>query len=770
MKKKLALSAALAGVGAFIVALALGAGSSIAGPPTTYLDETFQDHANNWNVASGTWQIEDVGGGEMKYSNCVPAPPPPPGMPGGGGSSLQPTDIIPVPVPDCNAAARAWVGVASNSSSYTIDVDIGIAGQAAICSALFTNANNDDLWRVELSPVDGKLRIKAPAGSQNETVYNPTAAITSGAVYHLTITVTRTTVDVKYNKSGQPVETVPTQAVGISPDGKVGVSANGGDCDFDNYKVTGVEGIGDGIANLIPVFGYERTEACNEGPANPNKPGEEMTELQCDRPVFAPWNRDDNTWWAEMIRQMDYAGISIVAAHNRGCWTASASEMHGFGDMCPNQLTHLVSAIRNADSPLKIAMFDDLPTVGDEYFQDTGQAFDFGIADPIHDEYLWDRRWKLFYDTIPDDLRAKVSGRPLIFIWDPGDPAHVVTDTGRLTGALQYLRNQVQQKTGSNPFIVVSLGFWSADQPALAGTVTVNNQQVLAVDAVYSWWAGIVGVGTRDPAGPQNGYTGATIVPGFRGWPEQTGPGCGPANPPAGCREVSRERGHSLIRALQKHIATNFVLLEGWTNVIESAGWYPNYEGNDPTGSTLAGPENTLDYPNQTLNIVKRYAAPTSLPVVLEAETADEYYDTTPGNSHQWGSFFDNAFHPYRWDDPTNPGAYNSLDVALQDNTFYRFYVTDIAPTEWLRWRDIYLPGGFYSVTLTYASTSGANVCVRVNSADSGCVNLAPTGGPETWTTTIIDTLPLHKGLSNVRVDFVSGDVNLDKVIVQPAT
>ena len=52
----------------------------------------------------------------------------------------------------------------------------------------------------------------------------------------------------------------------IYPDGKVGVGTFAGDSDFDNFTVTGEEGIGAGISRLIPVFGYERTEACNESP------------------------------------------------------------------------------------------------------------------------------------------------------------------------------------------------------------------------------------------------------------------------------------------------------------------------------------------------------------------------------------------------------------------------------------------------------------------------------------------------------------------------
>lgn len=776
MKRKLALSAGLATVFAvgcvLALVLSLGAGPSFGGapsstgqpppppppPPATtpppppaiaYADETFQDHANNWNVAAGPWQVEDVGGGEKKYSNCAPAP--------GLCDTTNPT--------------RAWMGVASDAKAYTISVDVGMVGNAKECRVFFTNADTDDNWSVDLSQEFNRIRVRAPAVT-DWTPQGMHGPINGNAVYRLEIEVGQTQIKVRYQKIGppgpgvpEPLEEILVVPTGIAPDGKVGVGTLAGDCDFDNFKVSGVEGIGANQAKLIPVFGYERTEACDEGPENPHKTGERMTELQCDRPLFAPWDRDQQAWWNTMVEEMDQSGVSIVAAHNRGCTTTNPLDPeypHGWGDMCPHQLSKLSAAITARGSGMKIAMFDDLPTVGGEYRELTGQPFNLADPnDPSHtlwQDYLWLRRWERFYATVPANQRATVDGRPLIFIWDPGPD---ITNTqGNLSLLLDYLRHQVWTTTGANPFIVVSLGFWSADT-TLANQLTVGGQQVPAVDAVFSWWAGTPGVGTQVAAGPHNGHTGATIVPGFRGWPDQVatpGPGCGQDGPPMGCREVSRGRGNHLIQALEKHKTTNFVLLEGWTNVIESAGWYRSLEGNDPRGCTQAGPTNTFDFPNQVINIVARYANPARTAVTLEAETADRYDDTTPGN----------AGGAYRAQpaNSTCAGPYNDLDIGLVGGAYY---VGWVEPGEWLQWRDVYLPAGTYRLRIEYSSPNAdARVCAQVNGGERICTqNLASTGGWANWASAIVgQTFTLHKGLANWKLEFTQSALNVDKVIV----
>lgn len=679
---------------------------------TTFVNETFTDHANNWNASLGNWGINS----STHYTNCPP-----------GGSC------------DTTGVNRSWLGFASNASAYTIESDVWMMGSSQECKIIYTGANNNEDYRVDIMHETNQVRVTGayPSNVQTWTPSGVHAPITDGgAYYHLKVAVTQANVSVWYKQGSEPLDQVLSLSTSIYPDGKVAVGTYAADCEFTNFTVTGNEGIGSGTARLIPILGYERTEACNEGPDNPNKTGEVMTELQCDRPLFTPWNRDVQDWWTNQVEEMDHANIATVAAHNRGCWSSSTTEMHGSGDMCPNQLGKLVTAINLRGSPIKVAMFDDFPTVGDQYYSVTGLNFDMSNSS-LWQTYMWADRWNLFYTNIPRTLDGTYNGRPMVFMWDP--VTHFTNLQGNLSRALDYLRSQTQATYGFNPFIAVTQGFYNADT-TLPGHV----------DAVFSWYN--AGQSGTLPAASYNGVTAATVAPSIRAWPQNTGPGCG-----ASCLEIPRYHGNGLISYLYQQKSTNLVLLEGWTNVIESAGYYRSVEGNDPHGCTQAGDQNTIDYPNQSLNIVQRYANPGNSVVTLEAAAADDYYTGTSGN--QGGA--------YRVTSPANSGCastYNDLSVGQVSGT-NTYFVGWVNPgVEWFRFKDVYLPTGTYQLVVKYATpNTNATICVTANGAQKICSGyLVPTGSWTTFTTATIGSVPLHKGLSSFRVDIAGpGQLNV---------
>jgi Domain of unknown function (DUF5010)/Carbohydrate binding module (family 35) len=723
-KTRLVTAVGVLSLVALLVALSGAFPTTLSAAPTTLLDETF-DNGNNWNQAAGTWQVE-----AGRYTNCIAAPCP-------------------------NGLTRAWAGVASNARSYVIDADIYMIGSAEECKLIYTGANNNEDFRVDIRRgAPGQVRLTNPGGTDQVLATTVTG---NGTPYHLTVTVSRASVTVLYRKESEAAITIGPITTSIYPDGKIGVGTFNGDCDFDNVVVVGEAGLGNGgtsNAKLIPVFGYERTEACDEGPYNPLK-GEELTELECDRPLFTPWNRDEQAWWNTMVEEMDYAGISIVGAHNRGCHQPVVPEpidplLHGFGDMCPRQLTKLIDAIDSRSSPLKIAMFDDFAVLGEQFHELEGHNFDVNSVDGWN-THMWNERWKLFYDTIDAPHRATIDGRPLIFIWTPGP---YMDDTqGHLSEMLDWLRAKTQEVFGFNPFVVVTDGFYAADT-TLPGHV----------DAIYSWFQPVWALGPNDSNTltkvTHNGHTGATVVPAFRSFESNTGPGCA-----APCRELWRNHGNTAISGLDTQKNTEFVLLEGWTNVVESAGWYRNLEGNDPDNCTQAGEENTLDFPNQMLNIVRRYAIPVTGSVTLEAETADEYADTTNGNSGGAYRFTEDPAAP---EDPLcGTNIYNDLDVYGDGNAYH---VGSIAAGEWLKWRDLYLSASNYTITIRYATPNpnSATACFQVNSASLNCSNFLPaTGGWTTWANYAFTTgVSLKQGLSNWRFSFPNGGLNIDKITI----
>lgn len=736
--------------------VALGVESTQADPPNPFFVDTQENPesaTNNWRVSLGgsAWNRDEIlATGNFVWSNCDNR------FPAFG----QCADA---------GITRSWVAVASNSMAYTIDVDIWLNGAGQECKVIFTGANQNEDYRVDLRRAANDVRISAPAPS-NVTSWSPGAGaneITGGGTkYHLAVAVTRSSITVTYKKGENAAVSIAPHPTGIVPDGKVGVGTFSADCDFDNVTVSGTEGTGTGFANLIPVFGYERTEGCNEGPPNPIQ-HETLTEQQCDRPLFAPWNRDSQAWWNAMVEEMDYAGIKVVAAHNRGCYTAGEEEEHGFGDMCPRQLDKLVEAIYARGSDLKIAMFDDLPTAGDDYKRVYGQTFDLidpNPNDPSHalwQEYFWLKRWNPFFDTVPADLRATFLGRPLVFVWAA---VNFENRQGNLSKVFDYLRGQTQSAYGFNPFIVGYEYLRTAEDASLGNPGKM--------DAFYSWHNPALSppVGTLDasvwpqPPGPGS-YLGATAIPGFRDFKGLVEPHVGEVvgQPACGaiCREVPRQHGNTLIDALEKQKSTHFVLLEGWTNVIESAGYYRSLEGNDPHGCTQAAEQNKSDFPNQSLHIVRRYASADTSDVTLEAETADVSADAVVGNSG-------GAYRPSNYANSAC-GPYNDIDVFQAADG--RYYVGDNEFVESFGWRDLFLPTGTYHAYITYATPFGdTGVCVGANGRpDHACadteVPLPSTGGWDNYSTYDLGWMYLHRGLHDIDV-LIQGnnDLRIDKI------
>jgi hypothetical protein len=708
-----------------------------------YFEDSFTHHMNNWQhrswdranqreIAHGPWSLENG-----RLSNCTPG--------------LCETDN---PTPH-----RIWTSVATNAESYTLDADVYLIENVAECKLIFTNAHNDEAYRVDLMNADDRVRISAPAGSNSVVSFG--RPIHGNTGYHLRVSVTRSRITVSLGAAGSSTLTeLGSVTTRIFPDGKVGLGAYRGDCDFDNVTVSGTQGVGNGTANLIPVFGYERTEACNEGPYNTAQ-GERMYEDSCDRPLFAPWNRNVQEWWDAMVEEMQRASLTTIAAHNRGCYGADLS---GPGDMCPRHLSKLITALRNRRANMKLAMWDDFLTAGAHYYW-TNQQEPLSLKPEnvgAWETYLWNQRWKVWYENVPAEYRYTYNGRPVVFIWFP-DPAHETNqyfaDTqGNISQLIKWLRAKMRGVYLVDPFIAINADMYRADD-----TLRTSQNADERPDLVFDWFNARDTMEGLSPIYTYNGLKGATVVPGFRDKTrhEEAGqtisrglPGCG-----LGCRENPRWHGHKLIRELEHKKDAHFVLLEGWTNVIESAGFYRSLEGNDPRGCTLAGDTNTVDFPNQTLSILHRYMDPHRTILELEAETADQYRDDEPGN--RGGA--------YRVSDPAGAQCtLNDLDIGYDGRTYYVGWVSG---NELLYFRDVYLPEGTYTVTARYATPmSDATLCAQIGSGQELCSPpLTPTGAWDgTFATRELGQVTVNTGMVDVRIRFPQGWSNLDKLIFTP--
>src|SRR5262249_14967987 len=130
--------------------------------------------------------------------------------------------------------------------------------------------------------------------------------------------------------------------------------------------------------------------------------------------------------------------------------------------------------------------------------------------------------------------------------------------------------------------------------PKVDTTITTDDAQ-----GVNSWF-----IPRNDNWYTYTDWAGASwgaMAPGFRG--PQTLPGCG-----ATCWEILRRDGDALRERLSAVTKAQFSLLEGWTDIFESAGYYRSVAWSSP---------------NRSIGVVREYADPTPETIRFQTEAAD---------------------------------------------------------------------------------------------------------------------------------------------------
>jgi len=364
-----------------------------------------------------------------------------------------------------------------------------------------------------------------------------------------------------------------------------------------------------------PLCGYEVGEATA---TDPNK----------DTPVFGPYDSTTDAWWDNLVAELLQARITNVSVATRGTMTLSPGDMTGPGNMNPRRLQQFIDALNRAGvaSQFKISCFLDAPSTEEIYVNRYGLAA--GTLENMADnstgvtnhwqEVWWLRYIKPWFDTIPQSMWFLESGKPRLEFWGLGNKT--TNQQGNCSAMMSYISTQMQSTYGVTPAFV---GACSQDTTFATSPLVIGNNPWFAPPSSpfrYSTTSG-------------TGYTAGTVVPGFI---DPNFYVVGAANYQNYNRVIKRNKvdgtganGDTYKGALDAAITANchFNVIEGWTNVAESAGVYRDF----------ASHMGTWNYPNQYINMLRPYTDLRTVTLRLEAEGCDEYSDTTTGNSG--GSF-----------------------------------------------------------------------------------------------------------------------------------
>ena len=438
---------------------------------------------------------------------------------------------------------------------------------------------------------------------------------------------------------------------------------------------------------------------------------------RCELPLYARYDRDTDEYWDLLVQELLHSRVNVVMAHGRGCYDPT-SGLVGNGNMCPRLLTRLVAAIERAGARdvMRLGMFDDTGAYQGtrNTVENRPQTTRFDLSDHTSWRFFWDHNLKVWFDTVPRELWFRLDGKPVVAFWTLSS-YFFSGQSGHASLMLRELKRLFRDRYGEEPAFILD-STWVNEDPTItaADAVGVNDWfDPSQKNFTYHSW---------------NGARWGATVPGFRD--PDTVPGCG-----APCREYGRRDGASLREAFTAGANAKFILLEGWTDIAESAGYYRS---------------DAWRFPNQYIEIVRQAADPTTPTLRLEAEAADTFSDATPGNSG---------------------GAYRGGDLDIGRIGAGGWHVGWTDAGEWLRFKEVAHACGTYRYTARVATPlNGQRLKLRVGGLDFGEVEVPNTGSWDHYQPVHLGQHAVAAGRPDVTVELTTGGVNLDWVFVKKAS
>jgi len=425
---------------------------------------------------------------------------------------------------------------------------------------------------------------------------------------------------------------------------------------------------------------------------------------------------NDNDWWDNIAEEIAYSGVDFVAPTLRGYTPNNSRDA---GD--PRRLTSLVAAMdrRGLSNAFKIAIFDDNPASWTAARNlDNGDGYDytplFDCGNTANYKYIWDYDIKATFTAVPDAKRFKINGRPLIMFWSVANAFCTNQGNGNLKKIVQYVRAQCQASFGFNPYIVVDPTWLQFDQQC-------NDPAV--IDAVNPWF---------NMANPWristfNNVKVGTAVPGFRVVTATTN------------MFIDANHGQTFITGLGNtaNAGALITLVEGFTDWPENTSVW---RSRDTT---------YYDYPNQRINILRRYTNKAYGNLKVEAEGCDYYNDLSAGNSG-------------------NTYRDGNIDVVKTGDANGGWHVTNTQAGEWLEWRELPLLAAT-RFQVRYSSNQAGSLRFIVDGVNQPVINLPVTGNGSYATADAGVISFAGNSLHTVRLQIVSGNpaINYFNIVAQ---
>jgi hypothetical protein len=436
--------------------------------------------------------------------------------------------------------------------------------------------------------------------------------------------------------------------------------------------------------------------------------------------LYNPDPSNPNLTWDSWVEQLAQAGVDFV------CPNLTGSQPNANGT--PTKIAPMVSAVnaRGLAGQIKFAIFDDNASSWTAQWnmangRGYGYAQPFDMNDSNNWRYIYDWNYKLFYQNVPDANRFKINGRPIITIWS-GNTFFLANMQGNVSRALTYVRQKCQADFGFNPYIILSGDFFTND-------TTCNNAGI--ADAMQNWFTP-----------PNTSFTLATKNNVKIGVAVSQFHHSGEAN------YIEPNHGQRFDSGLAGTVGAGalLTLVEGFTDYEEDAAVF-RVRNKDANGNALSYTQTGYDYPNQRLNVLRKYSR-SPFPAILrfEAEGCDNFGGAAGGNGKV--NYYRNG---------------NIAIAQTDDAAGGGHHVGWIQSGEWLEWQSVPFSGSPHLLVRIANPNANMRAHVEIDGVAQASKTLPNTGGWGTWTTFDFGSLGSYaNSYHRVRIVFETGNVNFN--------
>jgi hypothetical protein len=436
------------------------------------------------------------------------------------------------------------------------------------------------------------------------------------------------------------------------------------------------------------------------------------------------------TYWADQVEQYEAAGLDFVAP-----WLKGASPVDGKITNTPARLATLVRAIEahGLTGKLTILPYDDNPaswTAAWNFSEGRGYNYarPFPVDDPAVWSFVWERNFQAFFDAVPERHLFKIEGRPVFAIWSCSG-AFLSGISGHGSRLITYIKDQCERRYGWRPHFRAPADWIAADPSSAAPGI---------VDSTAAWFEPKPRTRTYSRSVSRHGgVVHAVLIPSFDVNGEYWDP----------------EHGRTLeenLRYCRVDQAADVTLVEGFDNYFEDCTlWRVRHR--QPDGTALPFQVTGYDYPNQRINILRRYSnAPSPAVLRLEAEWCDDF-----------GGY------------PDCPNRYRNGPIRISESPDpadppHGYVVDDTRSGQWLEWREVPMAGRV-NLRLRYAAGPPcARLRIVIGAAAPVVVDLPTTGGPEAFSGHLVAGIAVPSGdRHTVRIEFMTSGVVLNRWTVE---